>query len=83
MSPFGLYGGIGVNRIDPHFQVGFTDGTGVLDDTKVQLDAPLMRIALTLGASARTSSRLDFGGQLYSVPQDATTFRVHAGITFR
>ena len=82
-NPLSIYGGIGMNRIDPHFQVGFTDGTGSVDNTKVQLDSPLTRIALTIGATARTSSRIDFGAQLYSVPQDVTTVRVHAGITFR
>jgi hypothetical protein len=82
-SPFSLYGGIGVNRIDPHFQVGFTDRSDFVDNTQVQLESPLTRLSLTLGASAQPTSRLDFGAQLYSVPQDATTIRVHAGITFR
>jgi hypothetical protein len=82
-SPFSLYGGIGANRIDPHFQVGFTDGTGSVDNSQVELEGPLTRLSLTLGASAQPTSRLDFGAQLYSVPQDVTTFRVHAGITFR
>jgi hypothetical protein len=81
-SAVGFYGGIGANRVDPHFQVGFTNGAGVVDRTKVQLEAPLTRISLTAGATAHTSSRLDFGIQLYSVPQDATTFRVGAGLNF-
>ena len=87
MHPVGkmlsLYGGVGANRFDPHFRVGFTDGNGNVDNTKVQLDAPVTRVSLTLGFTAVTASRLDFGAQIYSVPQDVTTIRVHAGLGFR
>src|SRR3954465_5194603 len=38
-----FYLGGGANRIDPHFQVGFTDGTGHVDQTQVQLSSPLVR----------------------------------------
>jgi hypothetical protein len=82
-STFSFYGGVGANRIDPHFQVGFTDGAGGVDRTKVQLDDPLTRISLTAGVADRLASRFDLGAQLYSVPQDVTTFRVHAGMSFR
>jgi hypothetical protein len=82
-STFSFYGGVGANRIDPHFQVGFTDGLGGVDRTKVQLESPLTRISLTAGVADRFASRFDLGAQLYSVPQDVTTFRVHAGMRFR
>ena len=82
-STFSFYGGVGANRIDPHFQVGFTDGLGGVDNTKVQLENPLTRISLTAGISDRLASRFDLGAQLYSVPQDVTTFRMHAGMSFR
>jgi len=80
---FGLYGGVGANRIAPHFQVGFTDGAGNVDRTKVQLETPLTRISLTAGVTAHPGSQFDVGAQVYSVPQDATTVRFHAGISFR
>lgn len=80
---FSVYGGIGANRFDPHFQVGFTDGQGNVDRTKVQLESPVTRISLTGGITALVHSAIDIGAQVYSVPQDATTFRIHAGITFR
>ncbi|MDQ6716801.1 MAG: hypothetical protein M3Z17_00480 [Gemmatimonadota bacterium] len=78
-----LYGGVGASRADPHFQVGFTDGLGGVDHTKVELNEPLTRISFTAGATAHTSSRFDLGAQVYSIPQDATTVRVHAGMSFR
>lgn len=80
---FALYGGVGANRIAPRFQVGFTDGASNADRTKVQLEAPLTRISLLAGVTAFAVSRLDFGAQLYSAPQDVTTFRFHGGMRFR
>jgi hypothetical protein len=80
---FSLYGGIGATRFDPHFQVGFTDGQGNADRTKVQLAAPITRVALTAGITGYLRPKIDVGAQVYSVPQDMTTFRVHAGIAFR
>lgn len=77
-----LYGGIGANRIDPHFQVGFTSGTGATDRTNVQLEQPSMRFSMMAGVTARAGARLDWGVQVYSVPTDAKTFRVHTGLNF-
>lgn len=82
-STLSYYGGIGANRINPRFQVGFTDGNGSVDRTMVQLESALTRISLTAGATAHTRAGLDLGAQVYSVPQDATTIRVHAGMSFR
>ncbi len=82
-GPLLYYAGAGANRIDPHFQVGFTDGTGHVDQTQVQLETPVTRVALLAGVTSKTTSRLDYGLQVYSVPADATTFRFHAGLTFR
>jgi hypothetical protein len=76
---FSYYVGAGVNRIDPHFQVGFRDGTGHLDSTRVQLTSPLIRGTLLAGVTAKWLSRLDLGLQVYSVPGDATTFRINGG----
>jgi hypothetical protein len=78
-----FYGGAGANRIDPHFQVGFTDGNGNVDVTQVQLEKPLVRGSVFGGVTAIFRQILDVGAQIYSVPSDATLFRVNGGIRFR
>lgn len=78
-----FYGGAGANRIDPHFQVGFTDGNGNVDATQVELEKPLVRGSVFGGVTAVLRQILDVGAQIYSVPSDATLFRVNGGIRFR
>jgi hypothetical protein len=78
-----FYGGAGANRIDPHFQVGFTDLNGSVDNTQVELDKPLIRAAVFGGVTAVVKQILDFGAQVYSVPSDVTLFRIMGGIRIR
>ncbi len=78
-----FYGGAGVNRIDPRFQVGFTDANGGVDMTRVQLEKPLNRAAVFGGVTAVLRQILDVGAQVYSVPEDATLFRLMGGIRIR
>lgn len=78
-----FYGGAGINRIDPHFQVGFTDLNGTLDRTQVELEKPAYRGAIFGGVSAVLRQVLDVGAQLYSVPSDATLFRLMGGVRIR
>ena len=78
-----FYGGAGVNRIDPHFQVGFTDANGGVDRTEVELEKPLNRAAIFGGVTAVLRQILDVGAQVYSVPEDATLFRIMGGIRIR
>src|SRR5438270_6378129 len=78
-----FYGGVGANRIDPHFQVGFTDQTGNVDNTQVQLEDPVVRAALFGGVTEVFHQIFDIGAQVYSVPQDATLFRLMGGIRVR
>jgi len=78
-----FYAGAGANRIDPHFQVGFTDANGVVDKTQVELTSPLTRAAVFGGVTAIVRQVFDAGAQIYSVPSDATLFRLMAGIRFR
>ena len=78
-----FYGGAGANRIDPHFQVGFTDLNGAVDRTQVELKSPLVRAAIFGGVTAIVRQILDVGAQIYSVPSDATLFRLMGGIRFR
>ncbi len=78
-----FYAGAGANRIDPHFQVGFTDLNGSVDMTQVQLEKPLVRGSVFGGVTAVLRRILDVGAQIYSVPSDATLFRLNGGIRFR
>ncbi len=78
-----FYAGAGANRIDPHFQVGFTDLNGNVDATQVELEDPLVRASVFGGVTAVFRRILDVGAQIYSVPSDATLFRLNGGIRFR
>ena len=78
-----FYVGAGANRIDPHFRVGFTDLNDNVDRTEVELEKPLVRGAVFGGVTAILREILDVGAQIYSVPADATLFRLNGGIRFR
>ncbi len=78
-----FYAGAGANRIDPHFQVGFTDLNGNVDMTQVELASPLVRATVFGGATAIVRQIFDVGAQIYSVPSDATLFRLMGGLRFR
>jgi hypothetical protein len=78
-----FYAGAGANRIDPHFQVGFTNANGNVDATQVELEDPLIRGSFFGGVTAVLRRVLDVGLQVYSVPSDATLFRLNGGIRFR
>lgn len=67
------YAGAGVNFLRPRFQVGFTTGTGFVDNTEMEVD--LTRLALFSGAAFHATQRIDLALQVYSVPADVTTFR--------
>lgn len=78
-----FYAGVGANRIDPHFQVGFTDANGSVDVTEVQLNSPLTRVTVFGGVTAIVRQIFDIGVQLYSVPSDATLLKLSGGFRFR
>jgi len=78
-----FYAGAGANRIDPHFQVGFTDANGNVDMTQVELASPVVRATVFGGATAIVRQIFDVGAQIYSVPSDATLFRLMGGLRFR
>ena len=77
------YGGAGFTAERPRFQVGFQDARPgrPYDDTKIEVD--LNRIALFLGAVFQVSSNIGLSAELYSVPEDVTTFRVGASYTWK
>jgi len=78
-----LYAGVGATRIDPHFQVGFTDANGNVDVTEVELNTPLTRASVFGGVTAIVREVFDIGLQIYSVPADATLFKINGGFRFR
>ncbi len=78
-----LYGGIGAQKIYPIFEVGFTDGSGKVDRTRVQLLRPATRLSVSAGITVRARSIFDFGAQLYSVPAEVTTIRLMGGLRLR
>lgn len=82
-SGISFYAGTGANRIDPHFQVGFTDRAGNVDMTQVELQEPLTRATLFGGVTAVVRQVFDVGAQIYSVPADVTLFRIMGGIRIR
>lgn len=68
-----FFAGVGENWLKPRFQVGFTSGTGSVDNTRVEVD--LTRTALFAGFGRRLGRKLDATAELYSVPADVTLFR--------
>ena len=80
---FSWYGGAGANRIDPHFQVGFTSLNGNVDRTEVVLRDPVVRATVFGGVTAVLRNIFDVGAQVYSVPSDATLFRLMGGLRIR
>ena len=68
------YGGVGYNRLQPRFQVNFTNRFGELDDREVTVD--LNRVVLFGGATWLATERLGVSGELYAAPSDAITGRI-------
>jgi len=68
------YAGAGYNRLQPRFQVNFTNRFGELDDRRVEVD--LDRVVVFGGATWQLVERLDMSGELYASPADAVTGRI-------
>jgi hypothetical protein len=68
------YGGVGYSRLQPRFQVDYTNQYGDLDDRRVEVD--LDRFVMFGGATWQTTERLSVTGELYAAPADAITGRV-------
>lgn len=77
---FSFYGGAGVNRIDPRFQVGFRDLTGFMDSTKVELQEPMTRATVFGGVTAVVGRVFDIGAQIYSVPSECNPLQAHGRV---
>ncbi len=76
-----LFGGGGATWLRPQFRVGFIDGGGGADHT--QILATLTRASILAGATAHVTRAIDLTMQVYSVPVDATTWRLGAGYRLR
>ena len=61
--------------------MGFLYASGVYDDTKIEVD--MTRLAVGVGGWYRVGISTALTGEVYSVPQDATTFRLGGAYTFR
>lgn len=74
------YVGAGYNRLQPRFQVNFTNSFGDIDRTRVTVD--LNRLVVFAGATWRIGKSLDLTGEVYAAPSDAVTGRIglRAGI---
>lgn len=74
------YAGLGYNRLQPRFQVNFTNSAGELDDRRVIVD--MNRLAVFGGLTWRLGESLGLAGEVYSTPADAVTLRIAFGGTF-
>ena len=68
------YLGSGYNRLEPRFQVNFTNQFGDTDRTRVAVN--LNRVALFGGAAWQLTDRLAITGEVYAAAADAATGRV-------
>ena len=77
---WGAYATTGVTWLRPRFQVGFQYIGAAFDDTKISVD--LTRFAAGAGGWFRVGPAAAVTAELYSVPTDATTFRLGGAYTF-
>ncbi len=66
--------GLGASHLRPRFRVGFRNGFGILDETRVEQN--FTRATASAGLSAAITQRVHVGAQLYTVARDAATVRV-------
>jgi hypothetical protein len=68
------YLGSGYTRLEPRFQVNFTNQFGDTDTTEVEVN--LNRVALFGGAAWQLTQRLAITGEIYAAAADAVTGRL-------
>ncbi|HEU5169646.1 MAG TPA: hypothetical protein VFU46_03860 [Gemmatimonadales bacterium] len=68
------YLGAGYSRLEPRFQVNFTNSVGDVDTTRVLVN--LDRLAVFGGATWVLSYRFTLSGEVYAMPSDAVTARL-------
>jgi hypothetical protein len=74
------YLGTGYNRLQPRFQVNFTNAVDLTDNQKVEVD--LNRVALFGGVTWRAAGAVTVSGEVYAMPSDTITGRlvIRAGL---
>jgi hypothetical protein len=77
----GVYAGGGWSSLRPRFKVGFQEGDGYYDSTRVETD--LSRFAAMGGIRYLVTGRGFAMAEVYSVPVDATVFRAGASLRVR
>lgn len=75
------YAGVGLSRLRPRFRVGFQEGDGDYDATRVIVD--MSRVSAMAGVRWRLTEATAFLGEAYAVPEDLTVLRVGASIRVR
>jgi hypothetical protein len=78
---WGAYALTGMTLLRPRFQVGFLYAGGAYDNTKIEVD--MSRLAVGGGGWYRVGVTAALTAEVYSVPEDATTFRLGGAYTFR
>ncbi len=68
------YLGGGYNRLQPRFQVNFTNQFGLVDSTRIEVN--LNRAVVFGGATWQLTDRLGVAAEVYAVPADAVTARL-------
>jgi len=68
------YLGGGYNRLEPRFQVNFTNQFGLVDSTRIEVN--LNRAVVFGGATWQLTDRLGVAAEVYAVPADAVTARL-------
>jgi hypothetical protein len=68
------YVGGGYNRLEPRFQVNFTNQFGMVDSTRIEVN--LNRGVVFGGATWQLGDRLGVGAEVYAAPADAVTARL-------
>ncbi len=66
--------GLGVSHLRPRFTVGFRNGLGFLDQTRVEQN--FTRATALAGLSTSVTQRLNIGAQVYAVARDGATVRL-------
>jgi len=68
------YFGGGYNRLEPRFQVNFTNQFGMVDSTRIELN--LNRGVVFGGATLQLAERFGVTAEVYAAPADAVTARL-------
>jgi hypothetical protein len=68
------YVGGGYNRLEPRFQVNFTNQFGMVDSTRIEVN--LNRGVVFGGATWQLADRLGVAAEVYAAPADAVTGRL-------